>query len=148
MGRRVGWALPSVCGSMWSLRGPLRGRTGHGHQVRSPFRPVQIPLCTRAPGGENEHILSSCPKWKTPPCPCHPTRPPASREAEKGFSFLCPRKSHPGVTWKRAAEAGYSHSLPAILTQGGHRPALAPASGPHAVDCSLLRKEEKTDEGR
>lgn len=32
-----------------------------------PFRPVQAPLCSRAPGGENEHILSSCPKWKTPP---------------------------------------------------------------------------------
>lgn len=43
------------------------------------------------------------------------------------------------MTWKRAAEAGYSHSLPAILTQGGHRPALALASGPHAVERKLMK---------
>ncbi|VCW83965.1 unnamed protein product [Gulo gulo] len=63
MGRRVGWAVPLVCGTMWSLRGPLRGRAGHGYRARSPSglcrllfaaRPLEVRTsmsCLHAPNG-------------------------------------------------------------------------------------------------
>lgn len=115
----VGW--PEGWGTTWGLRGPLSSRNA---------------------GGEGQHVLSSCPKRKTPPCP--PTGPPASRETREGLFLPVPLET---TSWHeledRTGSWLPSAASPAIPTQVGHRPTLELSFDPHTVDGSLLFKEKK-----